>query len=66
MASMWSKAPPNLARYARRSRKFIDAYDKGLDGKQAAWAAKKYRGHRVLPASLRIDLFKAGLMPSAE
>ena len=55
---------PNLARYARCSQKFIDAYDKGLDGKQAAWAAKKYHGHGVLPASLKIDLFKAGLMPA--
>jgi len=23
----------------------MDAYAKGLDGKQAAWAAKKYHGH---------------------
>jgi hypothetical protein len=30
----------------------MDAYAKGLDGKQAAWAAKKYHGHRVLPDSL--------------
>ena len=27
----------------------MDAYEKGLDGKQAMWASKKYRGHRVLP-----------------
>jgi hypothetical protein len=26
----------------------MDAYSKGLKGKGAAWAAKKYRGHRVL------------------
>ncbi|KAG1730206.1 hypothetical protein EDB19DRAFT_1641456 [Suillus lakei] len=26
---------------------FIDAYHKGLNGRQAAWAAKKYRGHTV-------------------
>jgi hypothetical protein len=51
----------HLTRYARRSHKFIDAYYKGLDGKQAAWASKKYRGHRVLPASesLMDDLLKA-------
>jgi hypothetical protein len=36
----------------------MDAYRKGLDGRQAAWAAKKYRGHRVIPASLLADLEK--------
>ena len=30
----------------------MDAYAKGLKGKGAAWAAKKYRGHRVLPESI--------------
>ena len=27
----------------------MDAYEKGLDGKQAMWASKKYWGHQVLP-----------------
>ncbi|KAG2056603.1 hypothetical protein BDR06DRAFT_981317 [Suillus hirtellus] len=35
---------------------FMDAYQKGLNGKQAAWASKKYRGHRVLPDSVLRDL----------
>jgi len=48
-------------RYARKSHKFIDAYYKGLDGKQAAWATKKYCGHCVLPKSLMDDLLKANL-----
>jgi hypothetical protein len=30
----------------------MDAYAKGLQGKGAAWAAKKYGGHRVLPKSI--------------
>ena len=34
----------------------MDAYLKGLSGKQAAWAGKKYRGHRVLPETLMKDL----------
>jgi hypothetical protein len=34
---------------------------KGLSGKQAAWASKKYRGHRVLPESILQDLAKAGM-----
>ncbi|RDX54264.1 hypothetical protein OH76DRAFT_1341484, partial [Lentinus brumalis] len=38
-----------------------DAYRRGLDGLRAAWAAKKYRSHRVLPESLLADLDKAGL-----
>ncbi|KIJ08616.1 hypothetical protein PAXINDRAFT_88609 [Paxillus involutus ATCC 200175] len=50
-----SSVPLELMRkYATRSRRFIDAYQKGLDGKQAAWAAKKYHGHRILlPSILR-------------
>jgi len=38
---------------------FVDAYNKGLDGKWAAWANKKYRGHRVLPDNLMRDLEEA-------
>jgi hypothetical protein len=45
--------------YARRSRRFIDAYAHGLNGKQAAWASHKYRGHRALPETLMDDLLKA-------
>jgi hypothetical protein len=39
----------------------MDAYRKGLNGKQAAWAAKKYRGHRVIPDSILQDLEKANI-----
>ncbi|OJA16705.1 hypothetical protein AZE42_13770, partial [Rhizopogon vesiculosus] len=35
-----------------RSRRFIGAYKHGLNGAQAAWAVKKYRGHQVLPEGL--------------
>ncbi|KIK75299.1 hypothetical protein PAXRUDRAFT_173227, partial [Paxillus rubicundulus Ve08.2h10] len=49
-------------RFATRSCRFMDAYHKGLDGKQAAWAAKKYRGHRVLPVTLMDDLNHAKLI----
>jgi len=37
----------------------MDAYSQGLNGKQAAWAARKYRGHRVLPASIMDELERA-------
>lgn len=30
----------------------MDAYRKGLTGAQAAWAAKKYHGHRTLPHNI--------------
>jgi hypothetical protein len=39
--------------------RFMDAYGKGLNGRQAAWAARKYRGHRVLPVSIMDKLEKA-------
>ena len=48
-------------RFATRSYCFMDAYQKGLDGKQAAWAGKKYCGHQVLPTTLLDDLSKACL-----
>ncbi|KAJ3930056.1 MAG: hypothetical protein NXY57DRAFT_1013926 [Lentinula lateritia] len=38
-----------MRHFARRAWKFIDAYRKGLNGVQAAWAAKRYRGHCMLP-----------------
>ncbi|KAG1718330.1 hypothetical protein EDB19DRAFT_1798561 [Suillus lakei] len=44
-----------MRKFAIRSRRFIDAYDKGLTGTQAAWAIKKYHGHRVLPDSIMRD-----------
>ena len=39
----------------------MDAYRKGLTGKQAAWASKKYKGHRVLPNTILAELEKAGI-----
>ena len=42
----------------------MDAYEKGLNGpgKQAAWASKKYRGHRVLPESIFMELDQANVI----
>jgi len=39
----------------------MDAYHKGLNGRQAAWANKKYRGHRVLPETLMEELDTANM-----
>lgn len=43
-------------RFSAWSLRFMDAYRKRLDGRQAAWAAKKFRGHRVIPVTLLADL----------
>jgi hypothetical protein len=37
----------------------MDGYRLGMNGKQAAWASKKYRGHRVLPESIMQELDEA-------
>ncbi|KAI5823132.1 hypothetical protein K523DRAFT_287165 [Schizophyllum commune Tattone D] len=37
-----------IQKYVRRTMRFLDAYSKGLDGKAADWAVKKFRGHRVV------------------
>ena len=39
----------------------MDAYRKGLNGRQAAWASKKYWGHRVFPGSIIEELNKANI-----
>lgn len=39
----------------------MDAYRHGLSAKQAAWAAKKYHGHRVLPKSIMEELAQEGI-----
>ncbi|KAK0197666.1 hypothetical protein F5146DRAFT_919494 [Armillaria mellea] len=35
---------------------YMDAYRKGLNGKWAAWASKRYRGHRVLPEGIFAEI----------
>ncbi|KDR70887.1 hypothetical protein GALMADRAFT_75613, partial [Galerina marginata CBS 339.88] len=51
-------------KFAYRARRFIHAYSLGLNGRQAAWAARKYRGHRVLPENLLRELDKSGVISS--
>ena len=41
---------------ATRALCFMDAYRKGLNGNQAAWVNKKYRGHRIIPDSILEEL----------
>ncbi|KAJ7913103.1 hypothetical protein B0H13DRAFT_1612869, partial [Mycena leptocephala] len=35
--------------FANRAERFMHAYTIGLTGSQAAWASRKYRGHRTVP-----------------
>ncbi|KAF8144126.1 hypothetical protein K438DRAFT_1993106 [Mycena galopus ATCC 62051] len=49
-----------MKRFGNHSAKFADAYAKGLNRRQAAWAARKYRGHRVIPESILEELEAAG------
>jgi len=51
----------SIRQFAARSLRFMDAYRRGLNGKQAVWASKKYCSHRVLPESIFADLATAGL-----
>ena len=48
----------SMRKFATRSQRFMDAYARGLNGRQAAWAARKYRGHRVLPEGILEELDK--------
>jgi hypothetical protein len=50
-----------MRRFANRSYRFMDAYSRGLNGRQAAWAARKYRGHRMLPETIMDELEKASV-----
>lgn len=46
-------------RFATRSMQFMNAYRLGLNGTQAAWAAKKYRGHRIIPNDILAQFDRA-------
>ena len=51
----------SMRKFANWSRRFMDAYEKGLNGRQAAWASRKYRGHRVLPERIMRELLNKGI-----
>jgi hypothetical protein len=50
-----------MRKFATRSYQFMDAYENGLNGKQAAWASRKYRGHRVLPNNILEEFEQANV-----
>jgi hypothetical protein len=51
----------SIRRFSVRCLRFMDAYRKGLNGAQAAWAGKKYRGQRMIPTSLLEDMDKENI-----
>ena len=51
-----------MRKFSNRSLRFMDAYGRGLNGRQAAWASRKYRGHRVLPNDIMEELGKKGIV----
>lgn len=46
----------SIRRFCTRTRRFMDGYRYGLTGKAAAYAEKKYHGHRVLPQTILEEL----------
>ncbi|THU80339.1 hypothetical protein K435DRAFT_695885, partial [Dendrothele bispora CBS 962.96] len=49
-------------RFSTKTYHFMDAYAHGLNGRQAAWAASKYRGHCVLPDGIMAELEKENVV----
>jgi hypothetical protein len=40
----------------------MNAYMQCLNGRQAAWAARKYKGHRVLPNTIIDEIEKVNIL----
>ena len=51
-----------MGKFATGSHHFMDIYDHGWNGRQAAWAAHMYKGHRVLPQNILEELEKQGVV----
>lgn len=54
-----------IRRFINRSWRFTDAYRQGLTGKAAAWAVRKYKGHRTISnrALIQIDALVRPTVP---
>ncbi|THU98763.1 hypothetical protein K435DRAFT_660226 [Dendrothele bispora CBS 962.96] len=52
----------SIRRFTTRTHRFMDAYARGLNGRQAAWATRKYRGHRVLPTNIMQELLEESIV----
>ena len=49
---LYTKVTLIFHRYANRAARFVNVYDQGLSGAQAAWANRKYHSHRTLPPDI--------------
>ena len=41
-----------IQKFARKSWRYMGAYEKGLEGRIAEWAVKKYKSHHWLPGKI--------------
>ena len=41
-----------IRKFARKSWRYMDAYDKGLEGQVAEWAVNKFKSHRRIPENI--------------
>jgi len=55
-----------MQKFSNRSLQFMDAYSRGLNGRQAVWASRKYCGHWVLPNNIMEELGRRGLFKSSQ
>ncbi|KAJ6524967.1 hypothetical protein B0H19DRAFT_863149, partial [Mycena capillaripes] len=44
-----------MRRFCNRSLRYADAYAKGMNGREAAYATKVYRSHRAIPSDYLQD-----------
>lgn len=49
-------------RFCNRALRYTDAYTKGLNGREAAYASRRYRGHRAIPADYLKDFKDSGVL----
>ncbi|KAF9456284.1 hypothetical protein BDZ94DRAFT_1178041, partial [Collybia nuda] len=46
----------NICRYFRLCYRYLEAYRRGLNFQQVAYAVKKYKSHRRIPANIMMDI----------
>ncbi|CAK5262712.1 unnamed protein product [Mycena citricolor] len=51
-----------MRRFCNRSLRYADAYAKGMNGREAAYATKRYRGHRSIPVDYMKDFESSGAL----
>ena len=45
-----------IRRHARKAQRYMDVYRKGLTGRAAEYAVRKYRSHRRVPSCILMDI----------